>query len=208
MLMPDSSATDPITDPILVADGLYKIRANSNCFVLLGAHEEDTVVIDTGDRTFHSGVGSALTSLVNPDHVRAVVLTHFHYDHIGNADLFPNATFYAGAQEIENYRRDPLGTILHPGIAELFARVVVPRLAPLSQPRFRNLVVLATPSHTSGAICLFDEQRKILFSGDTLFDHGRLGRVDLPTSVPDQTDATLKKIAALGYQTLCPGHDY
>jgi len=30
----------------------------------------------------------------NPDEVRDVVITHLHYDHVGNFDLFPRATFH------------------------------------------------------------------------------------------------------------------
>src|SRR5438067_11597524 len=32
--------------------------------------------------------------------VRHVVLTHFHYDHIGNLDRFPSATFVVGSGEM------------------------------------------------------------------------------------------------------------
>lgn len=37
----------------------------------------------------------------HPDDIDHVVLTHTHYDHIGNVDLFPHATFSLAAAELE-----------------------------------------------------------------------------------------------------------
>ncbi len=33
------------------------------------------------------------------------MLTHFHYDHIGNVDLFPNAKIVVSSRELEFWRR-------------------------------------------------------------------------------------------------------
>ncbi len=42
------------------------------------------------------------------------------------------------------------------------------------------LLVISTPGHADGSICLYDEAGKNLFSGDVLFQRG-IGRTDLPT---------------------------
>ena len=65
---------------------------------------------------------------------------------------------------------------------------------------------LHTPGHTSGSQCF--HVRENLLSGDTLFING-CGRVDLPTSDPEQMYKSLRRISQLPDKTLLlPGHDY
>ncbi len=42
-----------------------------------------------------------------------------------------------------------------------------------------KLKIIHTPGHSSGSICLVDEENKVIFSGDTLFNNS-IGRTDLP----------------------------
>lgn len=51
--------------------------------------------------------------------------------------------------------------------------------------------VIHTPGHTKGGICLYSEEEKMLFSGDTMF-RGAWGRIDLPTG---SFDNIIKSIA-------------
>ena len=58
------------------------------------------------------------------------------------------------------------------------------------------------------SVCLWDNYKRILFSGDTLFDNRAFGRTDLPTSTPDKLMESIIRLSKLEYRYLCSGHDY
>lgn len=79
-------------------------------FVWVAVDGDRAVVIDTGfreevairrKRSFLRCPVQALGLIgVDPAAVRDVILTHLHYDHVGNYDLFPVATFHLQEAEI------------------------------------------------------------------------------------------------------------
>jgi hydroxyacylglutathione hydrolase len=70
-----------------------------------------------------------------------------------------------------------------------------------------GLRVIHTPGHTSGSICIFDEKNKILFTGDTIFANGAVGRVDLPSGDAEQLIKSLEKLSQLDVIAFFPGHE-
>jgi glyoxylase-like metal-dependent hydrolase (beta-lactamase superfamily II) len=77
-------------------------------WVIKGPH--GTFVVDTGfdqaaaaerGRQIGHPVEEGLGALgVDPDQVRDVILTHMHWDHAGNHDLFPNARYHVQDEEM------------------------------------------------------------------------------------------------------------
>ena len=77
-------------------------------YVIKGPH--GTFVVDTGFRADLSGEGgrnflvepaAVLARLgIEPADVETVLLTHAHFDHIGNLDHYPNARFHIHAEEM------------------------------------------------------------------------------------------------------------
>ena len=80
-------------------------------FVWLVRGEGREFLVDTGfnaaaaarrQRQLVRPVEQALTLMdVKPGSVRDVVITHLHYDHVGNFDLFPRATFHLQDLEMQ-----------------------------------------------------------------------------------------------------------
>ncbi|MDP4024624.1 N-acyl homoserine lactonase family protein [Methylobacterium sp. NEAU 140] len=79
-------------------------------FVWVVRNDERTVIVDTGfdramaqrrGRTIVRPVEEGLARLgIDPGRVADVVLTHLHYDHAGNHDLFPRARFHVQEREM------------------------------------------------------------------------------------------------------------
>ncbi len=185
-----------------IADNIYKIAADSNVYFLDFAKK---IIIDTGRPRNKDIVLKELSKKIDPAKIDLVFFTHFHYDHIGNFALFSNAQFYSSQAEIDAWKKDPFGAILNLEVAHQFTVTVLP--IETLDLAYLGLLVIATPGHTIGCICLYHAKDKILFSGDTLF-HNAHGRVDLPTSVPKEMMRSLLKLKKVNYNILCSGHEY
>ncbi|MBR9698981.1 MBL fold metallo-hydrolase [Candidatus Woesearchaeota archaeon] len=181
-----------------LAENIWKFKGVSNIYYL---NLQKKMIIDAGFKNEKTRLEKELKEIVDPKEIEMVILTHLHYDHVGNIDLFPNAKFYASPEEIEAFKKDKVATILDPETAENFKV----ELHPLTE--LEGFDIITTPGHTHGSICLLYKKEKILFSGDTLFHNG-MGRLDLPSSIPEKMDASLKRLDEVAYKLLAPGHDY
>jgi hydroxyacylglutathione hydrolase len=138
-----------------------------------------------------------------------ILLTHSHWDHIAEAALLKerlNLPIYVHPEDAENLQR--------PGADRLPLFWTIPGVMPdgyfqeNQEIRIGDLllVVIHTPGHTPGSVCLHESKEKILFSGDTLFQ-GTMGRVDFPLSSPAKMWKSLKKLSLLPPETkVYPGH--
>jgi glyoxylase-like metal-dependent hydrolase (beta-lactamase superfamily II) len=94
-------------------------------FVWALTNGSETVVVDLGftepvgtrrGRQFLRCPSKGLAEIgVEAAAVKHVILSHMHYDHVGNYDLFPNATFYLQDSEMAFYtgRHASLGAFRH-----------------------------------------------------------------------------------------------
>lgn len=152
---------------------------SSLCYCL--ESDKGILLIDTGDGTVPINFDPSL-----------VILTHNHKDH--TMGVKPYWTVY-----------------LHPlDFQPNEYSYIPPNAKPLNFDHIKwgewNLKIIHTPGHTPGSICLYDTNKKILFSGDTLFHNG-VGRTDLGGN-EKQLKNSLKKIKKLEISKLCPGHEY
>lgn len=176
----------------------------TNCYVLIG-ETGTTWVIDPGADS------KKILEILDKEQVQPtkILLTHGHFDHIEAVarikQLFPDIKVYVHLEDVpflqnnktwENY----LGRAL------------------ISAPYDENIQdgdciteddlqakVISTPGHSAGSVCYVIGNN--LFSGDTVFAYGGVGRTDLWNSSGLAMRTSLKKIFSLEQDfVMYPGH--
>ena len=175
------------------------------------------VLFDTAGQNERSKLVEKLAAEgLNPDMVDIVVISHLHYDHVINFDLFSKARLVVSRSELEfaasaqgkSHPCTPMGIDCFVGShPKLYHAEDSEELEP-------GLTIYHTPGHTPGGISLLvqGEQRHILI-GDAIKNAGQFLKGE-----PDDTDekwvsqfanqwiATRRRIEELA-DVFVPGHD-
>ena len=144
--------------------------------------------------------------------VKAIFLTHGHFDHIFCADelrKLTGASIYAHEAETEilesasNNGSSRFGNNPFTLSANKFFKD-----GDVLEAAGCSLRVIHTPGHTLGSCCLYDEKSSVLFTGDTLFNRG-VGRADFYSGDERELLSSIKtKLFTLPGETVVyPGHN-
>lgn len=185
-----------------IHEEVYKIVGDGNVYILLNP---EVFVIDTSNPNDYFYIKNEIEKIISLGSVKKVLLTHLHYDHTGNIDLFENAEVYASKEDLDDFKKNPdlffLDSLSETSLLKL-------KNAKILSKKINGLEVVKCPGHTKGSVAFLDEKRKILFSGDTLFNNG-IGRTDFVNSVPEKMNDSLLKLKKLMLEKklkLCCGH--
>ena len=182
-------------------------QLDTNCYLAWCDATQQAIVIDPADE------GSFISEKILENNLELVgiVLTHGHFDHIigllelklnfsqapimaHKDDLFLIASVQKRAQHWLKMQVDPAPKVdmfLEDNDEVVFGE--------------ESLQVLHTPGHTPGSICLYNDQ--VMFTGDTLFRDGIIGRTDFSYSSPQKIYQSLQKMRSLpGSRAMYAGH--
>lgn len=186
-----------------------RTRFSSNGYGVLDMETREALIIDPGIGSVRMMRFWAEREKAN---VVAIAVTHGHLDHTGGVmalkQSFPKAIFYAPKEDAEWMGKpDPKN---FSGVrAELPPppdRLIGDR--DIIEAGALVFDVIHTPGHTGGSVCLSLPDRKILFSGDTLF-YNNIGRTNFSHSLTmhDEILSIITKLGDLPDDTLVlPGH--
>jgi glyoxylase-like metal-dependent hydrolase (beta-lactamase superfamily II) len=164
----------------------------TNCYLIWDEGTRDAFLIDPAQYTPET----AKTIRDEDLHLKYIVLTHGHGDHIGGVAEalaeFPDAKLAAGQKEAEllanaslNLSREVLGKSI-----SLTPDVFLEDGEELAVGAL-TLKIIGTPGHTPGGISILVDNES-LFSGDTLFCDS-IGRTDLPCGDFDTLIASIRE---------------
>lgn len=179
----------------------------TNCYIGINEETKECFIVDpaTCPPEFVSYIKNAGLT------VKAVLLTHGHFDHIMGLDALlkgfsvPVYAHEAEREVLESEQLNSSASMLGQPYSFSGADYVTNRQE-LRIAGFEILVIY-TPGHTIGGCCYYIEKEKALFSGDTLF-HGSVGRTDLPTGSMGQLVSSVRdRLFVLPDDTqVYPGH--
>lgn len=182
-----------------VIDGIIFVPGvgfNSNIYIV---GKKEIGIIDSGaSSNYVSHVIDKMKEFqLDEANVKKLILTHVHPDHTGGVrgmiDAFNPQIF------------------MHTDDAIIFLQKFADRMQvftggeTLSIDDF-SFQVIHTPGHSPGGICLYEPEKKVLFSGDTVFSHGSIGRTDLRGGNSRLLVQSIEKLLKLDVEYLCPGH--
>lgn len=208
---------------MILAPGIHRVDGvfPNNVYLLT---EGDLTLIDSG----LPGNGRKIVNYIRavgrkPDRLKLIVATHHHPDHAGSLHEVKSLTGSSVAAHpddvpyLKGVRRRwrlkssaPHRFLMWSSRLALRTRPVEVEVE-LEEGMLLNslggLLILHTPGHTPGSICLYSAQRKVLFSGDTVqYSRGKLRRaLSIYSWDPRLEVSSILRVADLGFDLLLPG---
>jgi glyoxylase-like metal-dependent hydrolase (beta-lactamase superfamily II) len=170
--------------------------------------DERPILIDAG--MMAEPILKNIKKFIDPTKIEMIVLTHCHHDHSGAAPALKEAT---GAKLMLSEKEvgcvgDDLASVAYlfgQQAPEYKVDEILMKGMVLDIGKWK-LEVMETPGHSLGSLCLYEKNEKALFSGDTVFPDGNIGRTDMLGGNTAELVRSIERLAKLDVKTMYPGH--
>lgn len=163
----------------------------TNCYLVWNDNKE-AYLFDCGGENL-GRVESFIKS--NGLTLKYMIFTHGHGDHIAGLnrikEIYPDVEVYIGKEEERFLVDNELSLMKYINGTNFEYNGDYTTMK--DGDMIGEFRVIDTPGHTIGSKCFYNEENKILISGDTMFRRS-FGRYDLPTSDGDMLFKSLKRL--------------
>jgi len=163
------------SDIMEVTKGIHQFSGVSNSYIV---SNKEILLVDTGMPGKSGEIIDYIKNELNrdPHDIKTIVVTHHHFDHTGSLDKLKEisgakvAIHSADADYISGEKTQHGSLFMIP--VDTFMKIIY-RSRPVKADilledgdKIGDYQVIHTPGHTSGSICLYNPNNKVLFVGD------------------------------------------
>lgn len=167
----------------------------------------ETTMVDVGSIGRRPLLESSFESLeTSPKDVEDVLLTHIHFDHCANFDLFPNATIHVYERELQRIENGDMDWATPPQGTALFNDFDVNRFK--TGDEVAGMEAVPAPGHTEHHVAfILEDDLTYGFTGDAVKNTRELATMD-PMVLYDK-DAAIETLERMRdcLDFVIPGHD-
>ncbi len=180
-----------------------------NQFLLKDPKANAYDLVDAGHGLDFDAILKEVAAVTDPHRIRKVAITHEHLDHVNGLPKWQAlgaqvCTSPATADKLHR-GHDPTSQMFGQDIVRLDVDEVLADGDDILLGDDLHKVLL-TPGHSPGSCCFWHEGSGTLYSGDTLFANGGIGRFDFPDGDLRQLAESVHRLGALPVQVLHCGH--
>ncbi|WP_321368940.1 MBL fold metallo-hydrolase [uncultured Desulfuromusa sp.] len=179
--------------------------------VALIKQKDHNILFDTGSYGDRKQLVDSLAEHnLKPDQIDILFVSHLHFDHFLNAELFPQAKIWVSERDLDYVLNREFIDCEDPYVPDVMIRHMKAHLTPYrdGEEIVNGLNAISLPGHTPGTSGLLAKDGRVLFAGDAVknlweFDKNISPPAFFSSELAVENYKTIKEIAEI----VVPGHD-